>query len=164
MLGVRVHRLQVIEGRGRIAKLPDALIVFPLTAPDTAEVEAQDSDVGVVEAALSVSSDYGAAAEHIRTDAGLSEYGYCDEHGWLALTCRVDPEADGSYEVNGGGLRFRRLFNYRQVGEMLFYDQENWGTEGAELSVDQVTSAYVEAEMRHISTVEMRRIRVEPLP
>ena len=69
-----------------------------------------------------------------------------------------------SYDVNGGGLRFRKLFNYRRVNEMLFYDQQNWGTEGSDLSVGLVTEEYVEAEMRHITTVELRELRVERLP
>ena len=68
-----------------------------------------------------------------------------------------------SYEVNGGGLRFRRLFNYRRVGGLLFYDQENWGTEGPGLAIDLVTPEYVETRMRHVSTIELRDIEVEAL-
>ena len=69
-----------------------------------------------------------------------------------------------SYEVGAGGLRFRRLFNHRRVGGLMFYDQENWGVEGKGLSVDLVTPEYIQNEMRHISTVEMRKISVEGLP
>jgi hypothetical protein len=63
----------------------------------------------------------------------------------------------------GGGLRFRRLFDYRRVGGLLFYNQENWGVEGEGLSVDSVTPQYVEAEMRHVSTIELRVITVDSL-
>jgi hypothetical protein len=69
-----------------------------------------------------------------------------------------------SYESGEGGLRFRRLFNHRRVGGLVFYDQENWGVEGKGLSVDLVTPEYVATAMRHISTVEMRNISVEALP
>jgi hypothetical protein len=69
-----------------------------------------------------------------------------------------------SYDVNGGGLRFRRLFNYRRVGGILFFDQQNWGVEGADLSVDLVTEEFVDASMRRVSTVEVRNIGVEALP
>jgi hypothetical protein len=66
-----------------------------------------------------------------------------------------------SYEVNGGGLRFRRLFDYRRVGGLLFYNQENWGTEGEGLRVDQVTPEYVESQMRLVSKIELRALAVE---
>ena len=66
-----------------------------------------------------------------------------------------------SYEVNGGGLRFRRLFDYRRVGGLLFYNQQNWGVEGEGLSVDLVRPEYVESEMRLVSTIELRGIAVD---
>ena len=27
---------------------------------------------------------------------------YCDEHGWLSLNCRVDADADGTFDADGG--------------------------------------------------------------
>ena len=27
---------------------------------------------------------------------------YCDEHGWLSLNCRVDVDADGDFDADGG--------------------------------------------------------------
>ena len=27
---------------------------------------------------------------------------YCDEHGWLSLNCRVDDDADGTFDADGG--------------------------------------------------------------
>ncbi len=68
-----------------------------------------------------------------------------------------------SYEVNEGGLRFRRLGNHRRFGGILFFDQENFGVEGRDLSVDLVSPAYVEESMRHVSTVELRNIVAVPL-
>ena len=69
-----------------------------------------------------------------------------------------------SYESGEGGLRFRRLFNYRRVGGLLFYDQENWGVEGRDLSVDLLTPEYVQSELRLVSTVTLENISVEALP
>jgi hypothetical protein len=68
-----------------------------------------------------------------------------------------------SYLRDEGGLRFRRLFNYRRVGGILFCDQQNWGAEGKGLSVDSVTPDYVHTAMRHISTVELTNIEVDLL-
>jgi len=68
-----------------------------------------------------------------------------------------------SYERNGGGLRFRRLTNYRREGGILFFDQENFGTEGPGLTVEKITSVYVEEAMRHVSTIELNDIEVTAL-
>ena len=65
------------------------------------------------------------------------------------------------FSGNPGGLRFRRGLNYRRVGGILFFDQENLGLEGDGLSVDQITPALV-AEMPLVSTVRLEGIRVEP--
>jgi hypothetical protein len=69
-----------------------------------------------------------------------------------------------SYEVGGGGLRFRRLFDFRRVGGLLFYDQENWGVDGEGLSIDLVSPEFVAQSMRRVSTIELRDIEVEPIP
>ena len=66
------------------------------------------------------------------------------------------------YERNEGGLRFRRLKNYRREGGILFFDQENFGVEGPDLSVDLVSPDYIGESMRYVSTVELKDIRVEP--
>lgn len=65
-----------------------------------------------------------------------------------------------SYDDNGGGLRFRRAINHRRVGEILFFDQENFGVNGGGLSVDAIDAAYVRDAMRHISTVRLEGIKV----
>jgi len=68
-----------------------------------------------------------------------------------------------SFEGNPGGLRFRRLFNYRRIGGILFFDQENLGLDADGLEIDQVTPAFVDARMRPISTVTVSDVRVETL-
>lgn len=67
-----------------------------------------------------------------------------------------------SYTGRPGGLRFRRLFNYRRIGGILFFDQENYGLEGDDLEVEQVTPERA-AQMRRISTVQLREFEVVPL-
>ena len=54
MFGVLVHRLQVIQRRGRIRQLTDALVIFALAAPDTAEVKPQHGKAKLVECVMQV--------------------------------------------------------------------------------------------------------------
>jgi len=65
-----------------------------------------------------------------------------------------------TYDDNGGGLRFRRAINHRRFGGILFFDQENFGTEGAGLSVDLIDEAFVRNQLRHVSTVRLQDIEV----
>ena len=69
-----------------------------------------------------------------------------------------------SYRGRPGGLRFRRLGNYRRVGGILFFDQSNLGVEGDGLDVGQITPEFVRQRMRTISEVTLRAITVQPLP
>lgn len=62
-----------------------------------------------------------------------------------------------------GGLRFRRAFDFRRVGGLLFADNENYGVDGEGYRVDQVTPEFVAEEMEHVSTIRLRDIEVEPL-
>lgn len=66
-----------------------------------------------------------------------------------------------SFQTGKGGLRFRRAFNHRRVGGILFHDAENFGMSGKGLNVDYVTPEAV-GSMDHISTIELRDIRVAP--
>ena len=68
-----------------------------------------------------------------------------------------------SFSGNPGGLRFRRPFNYRRVGGLLFFDQKNLGLEGDNLSVDDLTPEMVQT-MPEVSTVQLKMIQVQPLP
>jgi hypothetical protein len=68
-----------------------------------------------------------------------------------------------SFQGRPGGLRFRRPRDYRRVGGLLFFDQQNLGVEGAGLSVDQVTPAFVSEKMREVSVVTFKEIEVRPL-
>ena len=65
-----------------------------------------------------------------------------------------------SYATDGGGLRFRKAFNHRRIGGVLFFDQQNYGTEGPDLSVDLVDERFVRERMRHVSTIELRGVQV----
>jgi hypothetical protein len=62
-----------------------------------------------------------------------------------------------------GGLRFRRAKNYRWVGGLLFADHENLGIDEEGRRVDEVRPELVEKEMKPISTIELREVRVTPI-
>ena len=68
-----------------------------------------------------------------------------------------------SYERNDGGLRFRKLINYRRVGGILFFDQKNYGIDGPGLSVDLISPEFFRDSMHHVSTVELKDILVAPV-
>jgi len=67
-----------------------------------------------------------------------------------------------SFAGDPGGLRFRRAFNYRRVGGLLFFDQENWGADGDGLTVDEIHADGI-ASWDLVSTVTIRKIVVKPL-
>ncbi len=68
-----------------------------------------------------------------------------------------------SFTRGEGGLRFRRAFNYRRVGGILFFDQENLGVGGPGFNVDDVDPEFVERRLSHVSTVELRDLDVRRL-
>lgn len=67
-----------------------------------------------------------------------------------------------SFVGSPGGLRFRKLYNYRRIGGLLFFDQENWGAAGDDLTVGRISPDFV-TTMERVSTVELRNIQVDPL-
>lgn len=68
-----------------------------------------------------------------------------------------------SFTSGRGGMRFRTAHDFRRVGGILFFDQENFGIDGPGHSVDDITPDFVSQRMRHVSTVTLERIEVEPL-
>lgn len=65
-----------------------------------------------------------------------------------------------SFVGSPGGLRFRKLYNFRRIGGLLFFDQENWGSAGDGLTVEMINPDFV-STMEEISTVELRSIQVD---
>jgi hypothetical protein len=66
-----------------------------------------------------------------------------------------------------GGVRFRRAFNFRRVGGILFSDQQNvgidWEDEADAVSVDAITPELVSSAMRQVSTVRIEDLSVQPI-
>lgn len=88
------------------------------------------------------------------TDAD-DEYTY-----WFDPETGVMVQFAYSYSGDPGGLRFRRLYNYRRLKGLAFHDQENLGVEGEGLSVDQITPAFVAERMRPVSRIEVSDLDV----
>lgn len=63
---------------------------------------------------------------------------------------------------HSGGLRFRPLLNYRRIGGILFFDQENYAMDRQE-SVDLLTASFVEEEMELLSVVRLDEIEVRAI-
>lgn len=62
-----------------------------------------------------------------------------------------------------GGLRYRKLFNYRRVEGLLFFDAENLGVSGeGSFTVDSLNEKFVET-LEPVSTIELSEIEVESL-
>lgn len=72
-----------------------------------------------------------------------------------------------AYSFNTGteraALRFRPLFNYREVGGITFFDQLNLGYAEPHITVDAITPEFVETKMEKVSRVSLSDIRVTPL-
>ncbi|MGB5293983.1 MAG: DUF6503 family protein, partial [Thermoanaerobaculia bacterium] len=64
-----------------------------------------------------------------------------------------------SFVGSPGGLRFRKLYNFRRIGGLLFFEQENWGAAGDGRTVEMINPDFV-ATMEKVSTVELRNIQV----
>ncbi len=121
------------------------------------------NDPGVYKQDLGIESWKGRELHKVKVTfaAGSSSDAQDEYLFWL------DPESGRveqfaySYERGDPGLRFRRGFNYRRVGGILFFDQENLGAEGEGLTVDAITPRFVETSLRPVSTVVLRDIRVD---
>ncbi len=75
-------------------------------------------------------------------------------------TARLEQFAYSYGTGEGAGIRFRKLKNYRRIGGLLFFDQQNLGYEAPDVGVDIITPAFVEDKMREVSNVVLSKIEV----
>lgn len=122
------------------------------------------NDPGVLKQDLGVEDWDGTALRKVRvtfppgssTDAeDVYLYWFEEDTGRLGLFAY-------SYHGDPGGIRFRRLKNFRKVGGLLFFDQDNLGAEGPDADLDALTPSSVPS-LRSISQVELRDIEVRSL-
>jgi hypothetical protein len=65
------------------------------------------------------------------------------------------------FDVDGGGLRFRKAYNERYIGGIRFVDYENYQAETGPRP-DQLDSLYVAGELELLSRIELNEIAVNP--
>jgi len=64
------------------------------------------------------------------------------------------------YFTDGGGLRFRRAFNRREVNGISFQDYVNYQPKGDSATIDQMERLYKEGSLEELSKIELRNIQV----
>ncbi|HEX4954039.1 MAG TPA: DUF6503 family protein [Thermoanaerobaculia bacterium] len=148
------------KGRQAARDFVSARVYFPFLPFRLADASAWKQDLGLErwgERSLhKVKVTFTAGSS---TDAG-DEYLY-----WFdPETGRLEQFAYSFGQGENGGLRFRRGREYRRVGGMLFFDQENLALDGPGLEVGMITPAFVAERMKPLSVVELRDVKVEPLP
>jgi hypothetical protein len=65
-----------------------------------------------------------------------------------------------SFDVNEGGLRFRKAINKRRVGGILLQDYVNYGVNGEDRDIDRVVEKYAAGELPELSVIENVAVRV----
>lgn len=69
-----------------------------------------------------------------------------------------------SYEVNGGGVRFREAYNPRVVQGIRFVDYRNFKPENKEVSLTALPSLYEKKQLKLLSTIETENVFVTLFP
>ena len=65
-----------------------------------------------------------------------------------------------SYEVDGGGLRFRKAYNFRTIEGIRFSDFINFKAEYPKYSVHDLGSLYNQGVLEELSRIENENIQV----
>lgn len=66
-----------------------------------------------------------------------------------------------SFEVNGGGMRFRKAHNPRTVGGIRFVDYENYAPkEKGSVAIEDVGKAFENDKLKKVSDVEINNVKV----
>jgi hypothetical protein len=66
-----------------------------------------------------------------------------------------------NFEVNDGGVRFRKAFNHRVIEGISFVDYENYEYKDIEVQLTKLDSLYQERELDLLSIIETKNIRVK---
>lgn len=65
-----------------------------------------------------------------------------------------------TYKVNGGGMRFRKAFNERYIGQIRFVDYENYKPSN-NIPFSKIAKTYSTKELELLSTITIENIKVE---
>lgn len=66
-----------------------------------------------------------------------------------------------SFQVNGGGKRFRKAYNERVINGIRFADYENYKPEDdSKYTLEQLAHAFTTRKLKLLSTIELKKIKV----
>lgn len=65
-----------------------------------------------------------------------------------------------NYEVNGGGVRFRKAYNPRTVGGIRFVDYENYKYDDLAVKLSKLDSLFTAGKLQKVSTIQTEAIEV----
>lgn len=65
------------------------------------------------------------------------------------------------FQVNDGGIRFRKAYNERFIEGIRFADYQNFTVEDFDTPLDQLDELYEEEKLEHLSTIETENVKVE---
>lgn len=60
-----------------------------------------------------------------------------------------------SYHTNGGGVRFRKAYNQREVGGIRFQDYVNYKHEDKNFPVDEMEIAFMSGQLKEVSRIDL---------
>ena len=69
-----------------------------------------------------------------------------------------------TFEVDGGGLRFRKAVNQRRVDGVLVQDYLNFGVDGPDRGIDSVAARYTSGELPQLSVIENTEVQISDPP
>ncbi len=64
-----------------------------------------------------------------------------------------------SYEVNGGGVRFREAYNSRKVGGVIFQDYINYKGD-KNIDVQEMDRLFLEGKLKELSRIELENVKL----
>ncbi len=67
-----------------------------------------------------------------------------------------------SYEVNGGGLRFRKAFNQREINGIRFADYVNYKADYKKVKVQDLDQLFMAKKLTELSKIVLDKITVAP--
>lgn len=65
-----------------------------------------------------------------------------------------------NYNVNGGGVRFRKAFNPRKIGGLRFVDYKNYSYPDLSVPLESLDSLFLKGKLHFVSTIKTENVKV----
>jgi hypothetical protein len=66
------------------------------------------------------------------------------------------------FHVNGGGIRFRKAYNIRNEGGIMWADYINYKEIEGDATLDQYDQLWEEGKLKELSRIELKNVKVQP--